>query len=90
MNNGGLINAVIGDKDVVIDYDPKYESVGAWYNNSGIPIKQIDFFGKSDQGQLNRVETLKSGMFWHVWVNFFPHTDINRVGSSAQTESISV
>ena len=90
IDNDGLINAVIGNKDVVINYDPKYESVGAWYNNSGIPIKQIDFFGKSDQGQLNRVETLKSGMFWHVWVNFFPHTDINRVGSSAQTESISV
>ena len=90
VDNGGLINATIGGRDIVINYDPKYESVGVWYNNSAIPIKQIDFFGKSDQGQLNRVETLKSGMFWHVWVNFFPHTDINRVGNSVQTEALSV
>ena len=81
--NNGLINAMIGGRDIVVAYDPKYESLGAWYNDSGVPIKQIDFFGNSDQGQLKRVETLKSGMFWHVWVEFFQHTDINRVGSPA-------
>ena len=67
-------------RDIVVAYDPKYESVGAWYNDSGVPVTQIDFFGNSDQGRLKRVETLKSGMFWHVWVEFFQHTDINRVG----------
>ena len=55
-------------------------SVGAWYNDSGMPVTNIDFFGASDQGQLKRVETFKSGMFWHVWVEFFQHTDINRIG----------
>ena len=79
----GLINARIGGRDIVVAYDPKHESVGAWYNDSGEPVKQIDLFGNSDQGQLRRVETLKSGMFWHVWVEFFQHTDINRIGSPA-------
>jgi hypothetical protein len=82
----GLINAAIGGRDIVVAYDPKYESVGAWYNDSGTPVKQIDFFGNSDQGQLERVETLKSGMFWHVWVEFFQHTDINRIGGPADAD----
>ena len=79
--NEGLINTKIGGRGIVVAYDQKYESVGAWYNDSDTPITQIDFFGNSDQGQLKRVETLKSGMFWHVWVEFFQHTDINRLGS---------
>lgn len=86
--NNGLINATIGGRDIVVAYNPKYESVGAWYNDSGVPVTQIDFFGNSDQGQLKRVETLKSGMFWHVWVEFFQHTDINRVGGLADTDSV--
>jgi hypothetical protein len=77
--NDGLITTTIGGRDIVVAYDPKYESVGAWYNNSDVPVTCIDFFGESDHGKLKRVETLKSGMFWHVWVEFFQHTDINRV-----------
>ena len=86
--NNGLINATIGGRDIVVSYDPKYESVGVWYNESGLPVTQIDFFGKSDQGQLKRVETLKSGMFWHVWVEFFQHTDINRVSGPVNDDAV--
>jgi hypothetical protein len=86
--NDGLINATIGGRDIVVSYDPKYESVGAWYNDSGAPVTHIDFFGKSDQGQHQRIETLKSGLFWHVWVEFFQHTDINRVGSPVDDDTV--
>ncbi|MGI9535523.1 MAG: DUF3179 domain-containing (seleno)protein [Desulfocapsaceae bacterium] len=82
IEKGGLINATIGGRDIVVTYDPIYESIGVWYNDSGVPISEIDFFGKSDQGQLQRVETLKPGMFWHAWAEFYPHTDINRVGKA--------
>jgi hypothetical protein len=82
IENGGLINATIGGNDVVVAYDQIYESLGVWYNDSDVPISEIDFFGKSDQGQLQRVETLKPGMFWHAWVEFYPHTEINRVGKA--------
>jgi len=77
----GPINATVGGRDVVVAYDPKYESIGVWYNETGAPVAEIDFFGDTPAGKLERVETLKPGMFWHVWAEFFPHTDINRVGA---------
>jgi hypothetical protein len=76
--NGNLVNTEIGGRTIVLAWDPVYESVGAWYNDSDNPVSSIDFFGSSDQGQLNRVENLKPGLFWHVWAEFFPDTDINR------------
>jgi len=79
VEQGNLVNTEIGGRGIVVAWDPVHESVGAWYKDSGTPIKQIDFFGKSDQGSLARVETLKPGMFWHVWVEFFQQTDINRL-----------
>ncbi|MDH3925760.1 MAG: hypothetical protein OET41_14255, partial [Xanthomonadales bacterium] len=65
-------------RSIVLAWDPVYESVGAWYNDSGQSISKIDFFGTSDRGKLDRVESLKPGLFWHVWAEFFPDTDINR------------
>ena len=79
VENDNLVNVTIGGRAVVLAWDPIYESVGAWYNHSGNPVSRIDFFGNSDQGHLARVETLKPGLFWHVWVEFFNETDINRV-----------
>jgi len=78
---GNLVNVSIGGRDIVVAQHPEYESMGAWYNDSGAPVTEIDFFGRSDQGQLQRVDRLKAGLFWHVWVEFFPHTDINRTSA---------
>jgi hypothetical protein len=83
VENGNLINTMIGGRSVVIAWNPVYESVGAWYNDSDSPVTQIDFFGVSDQGTLKRVETLKPGLFWHVWVEFYRQTDINRLTDSS-------
>jgi hypothetical protein len=44
-----------------------------------IPASGLLHHGQGDQGQLTRVESMKPGMFWHVWAEFFPSTDINRV-----------
>ena len=79
--NDNLINVRIGSRDIVISRDRRFDSIGAWYNDSGQPVTAIDFFGLSDRGQLARVEQLKPGLFWHVWVEFYPHTDINRSAS---------
>ena len=76
--HGGPVNVRVGDRDLVIAYDPVFESLGAFYNDTGVPASRINFFGESDQGKLERVERLKPGVFWHVWAEFFPHTDINR------------
>ncbi|MEP2530685.1 DUF3179 domain-containing (seleno)protein [Shimia sp.] len=82
MDHDNLVNAQVGGRDVVLSYDPKFESLGAWYNDSGQPVTRCDFWGDSDQGKLERVETLRSGLFWHVWVEFFPHTDVNRLADT--------
>ena len=37
---------------------------------------------QSDQGQLQRVEMLRPGMFWDVWAEYFPNTDLNRINVS--------
>lgn len=78
IHHDGPINAKVGGRDIVVAYDRTYESLGVWYNDSGGPVGKIDFFGTSDRGPLQRVESLKPGMFWHVWAEYFPHTDINR------------
>ncbi|WP_377190552.1 DUF3179 domain-containing (seleno)protein [Ruegeria meonggei] len=85
IENNWIVNATVGGRDIVISLDPRYESLGVWYNDSGKPITRCDFWGASDRGQLQRVETLRAGVFWHVWSEFFPDTDINRVGSDVRT-----
>ena len=81
---GDLINTEVGDRDIVVAYDPEYESIGIYYNDSGGPVSEINFRGESDRGKLARVETVKAACYWCVWVNYFPETDINRVSSSLQ------
>lgn len=80
-HHDGPINATVGGRRMVVAYDAKYESIGVWYNDGNAPVTRIDFFGQSDQGPLRRVETLKPGMFWHVWAEYFPHTDVNRANA---------
>lgn len=77
---GNIVNANVGGRDIVACYDPNYESVNIWYNDSGKPIKKVDFFGKSDQGDLKRVETVKAGLYWFVWINYFPESQLNDDG----------
>jgi hypothetical protein len=77
---GNIVNANVGGRDIVASYDPNYESVNIWYNDSGKPVKEIDFFGKSDQGDLKRVETVKAGLYWFVWINYFPESQLNDDG----------
>ncbi|MEM8570638.1 MAG: DUF3179 domain-containing (seleno)protein [Pseudomonadota bacterium] len=81
-----LINTSVGGRDLVVQIDPAYESLGVWYNDSGQPVTRCNFWGDSDQGKLTRVETLRPGLFWHVWVEFFPGTDVNRVSHGAPVQ----
>ena len=75
---GELINVKVGNRDVVVAYDQDYDSIGVFYNDTGVPVEQIDFFGDTHHGRLSRVETLKAGLYWFIWCNFFPKTDLNR------------
>jgi hypothetical protein len=75
---GGLLNVEIGGRPLVIYLDPQFDSLAAYYNDSGRAVNSVDLFGRSDQGQLTRVETLKSAIFWFIWYDFYKSTDVNR------------
>lgn len=79
IESGNVVNASVGGRDLVVAWDPKYESLGIWWNDTGEVVSEIDFFGRSPQGQLKRVENVRPGMFWHVWCEYFPNTDLNRI-----------
>ena len=85
--NGNLINVAVGGKDLVVAWDPKFESLGVWYNPAGGAVSEIDIYGNTPAGQLKRVENLRPGMFWHVWAEYFPNSDINRVGKAVPQDA---
>lgn len=88
VDQGNVVNATVGGVALVVAWDPKFESLGVWYNSSGAAVKQIDFFGKADSGKiLARVESLKPGLFWHVWAEFYPLTDINRIDAQVAKQA---
>lgn len=76
---GNLLNATVGGHKIVLVWDETCEALGAWYNTSEGDILSIDIHGKSDQGDLSRVEGLKAGLYWCVWINYFPESDLNRL-----------
>ncbi|MDJ0929404.1 MAG: DUF3179 domain-containing (seleno)protein [Gammaproteobacteria bacterium] len=76
---GNIVNTRIGDRDVVLAYDPRWQAVGAFYNDTGAPIDTINIMGEVPGGQtLARLETMKSEIFWFIWANFHTNTDVNR------------
>jgi len=87
VENGNIVNTEVGGQVLVVAWDPRYESLGVWYNDTRQPVTEIDFFGNTPTGLLKRVEAVKPGLFWHVWAEFFPHTDINRVGAAADRKT---
>jgi hypothetical protein len=68
----------IGGKDLILNYDMTYDSVVAFYNPGGEFIESIDIFGNTGDQTLQRVESLKSGIFWFIWYDFHRDTDVNR------------
>ncbi|WP_070965080.1 DUF3179 domain-containing (seleno)protein [Vibrio sonorensis] len=76
---GQPINLSLGGKDVVIHYDNNFKSLGIYYNTTGKPIEEIDFYGETEFGKLERVESVKAGAYWIIWVNFYPETLVNPV-----------
>jgi len=79
IGHGNLINVQIGGRGVVIARDDQYDTVGAFYNDSGTAVTGIDVHGRTDTGLvLERVETLKSEAFWFIWANFHRNSDVNR------------
>ena len=79
IDQGGLLNVDIGGRKIILYYAARYDSLVAFYNDSDQSITQIDIFGLSNAGQMARVETLKSRIFWFIWRDFYRKTDVNRI-----------
>ena len=80
IEQGNNINVDIGGKPIVVDYDPEFDSVSAFFNTTDADVTDIDIFGNTDTGvELERVNTLKSRLFWFIFAEFYPDTDVNRV-----------
>ncbi|MCM8854790.1 MAG: DUF3179 domain-containing protein [Candidatus Thiodiazotropha sp.] len=76
----GPLNVEIGNRMVVIDYNTEFNAVTAFFNDTHNPVRQVDVFGRTASGlNLERVNTLKSNLFWFIFAEFYPHTDVNRV-----------
>ena len=88
-SQGNLINTRVGDRDVIVHWDADYESLGVWYNDYEKNVAEMDFFGNSDLGVHTRVESVKAGLFYAMWFNFFPGTDVNRSERTAVAGSVS-
>jgi len=79
IERGGVINTRIGGRAIVISYDEGFDSVGAFYNETGSAVERVDMHGRTARGQqLARVESLKNEAFWFIWANFYKDTDVNR------------
>ncbi len=79
--HGNTINVAIGGKPIVVDYDPELDALTAFFNTDGAqPVRDVDVLGTTDDGRkLKRVNTLKSMMFWFIFAEFYPETDVNRI-----------
>ena len=76
--NNNLVNTALGNRNIVIAYHNEFDSIAMYLNEGGNQVSWVKFGGRSDQGTLPRLETMKSGVYWAVWQNFFPNTDVNR------------
>jgi hypothetical protein len=83
IRQGNTVNTVIGGRAVVIDYDPELDVVAAFFNDTGAPVQEVDVFGTLSGGRrLARVNTLKSRIFWFIFIEFHPGADVNRTGAA--------
>ena len=76
----GVRNMQCGDVPIVASWDDNVDSLGIWIRpSSKVITKKVDVRGRVDGkgDSLERVSTVKNGLWWYVWQNFFPSTDVN-------------
>ena len=76
----GVRNFTLHGVPLVASWDDHVDSLGVWLRPSNKPIsKRVDVDGRvGGEGEsLQRLNTVKSGLFWFSWQNFFPQTKVN-------------
>lgn len=80
----GVVNFKLDGVPLVASYDSKNESLGIFKRKDDKPIyDNVNVYGETiigknkDTVKLDRLETVKAGLFWFVWQEFFPQTKVN-------------
>eukprot|EP01083_Nonionella_stella_P036075 98450_1 len=76
----GVRNFSLGGQPLVASYDSMYHSLGIWKRpNDAVIDANVDVYGRiqGSTKKLERLNTVKAGLFWFVWQNFFHQTDVN-------------
>jgi hypothetical protein len=78
----GVINFTLSGKPLVASWDPKHETIGIFKRNNDKPIQSNvnvhgEIEGSGNKEKLERLQTVKAGLFWFVWQEFFPKTLVN-------------
>lgn len=80
----GVRNLTLSGVPLVASYDPVHETLGIFVRPNDKPItNNVNVYGEVQQGRggktrkLERLTTVKSGLFWFVWQEFFPKTLVN-------------
>ena len=73
-----LLRDTLGGREIVIAWFARYETLGAFFadrQGQSLAITEVDPYGQSDAGQLERVN-LFPGVLWMVWSHWYPDTRI--------------
>jgi len=76
--HGNIVNTQVGGKPLVLLNFEKYGFVDAFertVNGKEITVTQIDPYGTTPQGQLQRA-VMASEVFWFIWSTFYPDTGL--------------
>lgn len=74
----GVYNASLGNTKLVIGYYPEYDIYCAFnrvVDGEELMISEVDVFGNSDKGKLERAYIYNS-VLWAVWAYYYPETDV--------------
>ncbi|MDH3998627.1 MAG: DUF3179 domain-containing protein [Desulfuromonadales bacterium] len=78
METNPLHTIQLGGETIVLAWFPEYETYGVFkgeLNGQPVTVSQIDPYGKTPEGKLERLNT-SPGVFWMVWSHWFPETKV--------------
>ncbi len=80
----GVVNFALDGVPLVASWDVRFETLGIFKRKDNKSIANtVNVYGETTIGKskdvvkLDRLETVKNGLFWFVWQEFFPHTKVN-------------
>ena len=72
-----VVNTTVGGTPIAVVYYPEYGTVAGFKRGAKAVVPgEIDVHGNTPGGKLERI-SVASEVFWLIWANFYPQTDLN-------------